>query len=110
MTIERTTSPKRDQSEDSAAEANFSSGDRQAQETIDERSSSIEVNIDFAELAKPKKNGQTRGSTEYHATKFFPCFKSIVNEMEIDDIRDEEEDESKEDDDSSMLDAGSENK
>uniref|UniRef100_A0A7S1YUH3 Uncharacterized protein n=1 Tax=Ditylum brightwellii TaxID=49249 RepID=A0A7S1YUH3_9STRA len=43
-------------------------------------------NYDFVEMITPKKNDQTRSSTECHVIKFIPCFMKMLNERITDDL------------------------
>mmetsp|Transcript_2843 Transcript_2843/g.3898 ORF Transcript_2843/g.3898 Transcript_2843/m.3898 type:complete len:132 (+) Transcript_2843:211-606(+) len=60
---------------------------------------SVKANIfqkhcsDFLELSRPKKNGKTRVSTEFHFSKLGHCFERMLDYMDfdIDDLSDDDE-------------------
>mmetsp|Transcript_10884 Transcript_10884/g.16047 ORF Transcript_10884/g.16047 Transcript_10884/m.16047 type:complete len:147 (+) Transcript_10884:104-544(+) len=46
---------------------------------------------DFLEMTRPRKNGRKRTSTEYHISKFVPCFENMTDDIDLDDMSIEEE-------------------
>uniref|UniRef100_A0A6V2I8B0 Uncharacterized protein n=1 Tax=Ditylum brightwellii TaxID=49249 RepID=A0A6V2I8B0_9STRA len=50
-----------------------------------------DLNCDFVEMTTPKKNGQTRLSTEFHVIKFIPCFMKMLEERITDDLTDNDD-------------------
>eukprot|EP00957_Ditylum_brightwellii_P211604 15366366-Ditylum_brightwellii.AAC.1 len=54
---------------------------------------SNDITCDFVDMVKPKKNGQSRMSTEYHAMKFISCFEKRTCELNSNNLRNEEDSE-----------------
>eukprot|EP00957_Ditylum_brightwellii_P141303 10765930-Ditylum_brightwellii.AAC.1 len=56
-----------------------------------ERINDFPQHANLVEMARPRKNGHSRWTTEYHTIKFVPCFENMTDDIDLDDMSIDEE-------------------